>query len=73
LIFFAEEFSGSFVALFGQAEDEDIEYAAKVTARYCKGKDEKTIKVKYGIFNHPLNNHIEVSPAAEDDINKYLL
>lgn len=73
LIFFAEEFSGSFIALLGNPDEEDIEYAARVTARYCKGKDEKTVKVKYGKFNHPLNGHIEVSPATEDDINKYLL
>lgn len=72
-IFFAEEFNGSMIVIVGEPKEEDIEFAAKITARYSKGKDEKLVKVKYGKFMKPLDNHIEVEPATEEEINQYIL
>lgn len=73
LIFFAEEFNGSMIVVVGEPTEDDIKFAAKVTAKYSKGKDEKIVKVKYGKFMCPLNNHIEVEPATEEEINEYIL
>ena len=63
LLFFAEEFNGSMVIIIGEPKDIDIEFAARMTARYSKGKDNKTVKIKFGPFKQLINNHIEVEPA----------
>ncbi len=73
LIFLAEDFNGSMVIISGEPTQEDIEFAAKVTGRYCKGKDEESIKIKYGYFKHPLDKFIEMKPADEEELNKYIL
>ncbi|PRR80412.1 tRNA-specific 2-thiouridylase MnmA [Clostridium liquoris] len=73
LIFFAEDFNGSMIIVVGEPNEEDIKFAAKVTARYSKAKDEKLVKVKYGKFMSPLDNHIEVEPASEEGINEYII
>lgn len=72
-IFFAEEFNGSMIIIVGEPKEEDIEFAGKITARYSKAKDEKLVKVKYGKFMCPLDRHIEVEPATEDEVNEYIL
>ena len=72
-IFLAEDFKGSMIIIVGEPTQEDIEFAAKVTGRYCKGKDEEIVKIKYGYFKQALNNQIEVKPATDEDINEYML
>ncbi|KAJ53284.1 tRNA U34 2-thiouridine synthase MnmA/TrmU [Clostridium tetanomorphum] len=72
-IFLAEEFNGSMIIIVGEPLDKDIKFAAEITARYSKGKDEKTVKVKYGKFMSSLDKHIEVEPASEEEINKYII
>jgi tRNA U34 2-thiouridine synthase MnmA/TrmU len=73
LIFLANDFNGSMVIILGQFTEEDIEFAAKITGRYCKGKDEEKIKIKYGYFKQPLDKFVEVKAADEEEINKYIL
>jgi tRNA-specific 2-thiouridylase len=73
LKFSAVDYNGSTVVIIGEATDEDIEFAAKITGRYCKGKDDETISIKYGICNDSLSNSIVISPATEEEINKYIL
>ncbi|MBU3143162.1 tRNA 4-thiouridine(8) synthase ThiI [Clostridium sp. CF012] len=73
LMFLPRDYNGSTVVIIGKATNEDIEFAAKITGRYCKGKDEKTITVKYGNYGDPLNRFIEITPATEEEINKYIL
>lgn len=73
IIFFAEDYSGSLIVITGDAQKEDIIFAAKVTGRYSKGKDEGTVNIKYGHFNHQLNEHIEIKPASEEEIAQYII
>ncbi len=73
LIFQTRDYNGSTVVVVGKATDEDIEYAAKISGRYGKGKDEKNVVVNYGKYGQPLNESIEVAPATEEEINKYIL
>lgn len=73
LIFLATDYTGSLVVIIGKATEEDIEFAAKVSGRYCKGKDDKIISIKYGRYAHPLNKSIDTAPATEEEINKYIL
>lgn len=73
ILFFAENYSGSLVVIIGESQEEDIILAAKVTGRYSKGRDNENISVKYGYFNYRLDKHINVKPASEEEINKYIL
>lgn len=73
LIFFAEDYNGSMVVLIGKPTNEDIEMAAKITGRYSKGKDNPKVVIKYGNFSKELNNHITVTPATDEEINKYII
>ena len=72
-IFLAENFKGSMVIIVGNPKEEDIEFAARVTGRYCKGKDEDKVSVKYGKYRHEFSGSIEVEPAKDDEIEKYLI
>lgn len=73
MLFFAENYSGSLITIIGEPKKEDIIFAAKVTARYSKGKDNDTVSIKYGYFNHRLNEQINVKPASEGEIKQYSL
>lgn len=73
VIFLADTFKGSMIIIIGKPTEEDIEFAAKVTARYCKGKDEDKIKIKYGYFKNPMDKFIEVKAATDDEISKFLI
>ncbi|AWI07632.1 DUF814 domain-containing protein [Clostridium drakei] len=73
MIFLASDFNGSMVMIIGEATEEDIEFAAKVTGRYCKGKNEEKIEIKYGYYKQPLDKFMEVKAATEEELNKYIL
>lgn len=73
IIFLAEDFKGSMIIIVGEPTEEDIEFAAKVTAKYSKGKDEEKIKIKYGCFKTPMNKSIEVNAATEEEITKFII
>lgn len=73
VIFLADTFKGSMIIIIGKPTEEDIEFAAKVTARYCKGKDEDKIKIKYGYFKNPMDKFIEVKAATDDEVSRFLI
>ncbi|AKN33287.1 queuosine synthesis [Clostridium carboxidivorans P7] len=73
MIFLAKDFNGSMVIIIGEATEEDIEFAAKITGRYCKGKNEERIEIKYGYYKQPLDKFMEVKAATEEEISKYIL
>lgn len=73
LTFLAADYNGSTVVIIGKATNEDIEFAAKVAGRYCKGKDEKIISISYGNYDHPLDKLIDITPANDEEINNYIL
>ena len=73
LIFLATDYTGSMVVIIGKATNEDIEFAAKISGRYCKGKDDKIISIRYGRYAHPLNKTIDTEPATEEEIGNYIL
>jgi len=73
LMFLPSDYNGSTVVIIGRATNEDIEFAAKISGRYSKGKDEKIISIKYGNYVGPLNKSIAITPATQEEINKYIL
>jgi tRNA-specific 2-thiouridylase len=73
LIFLSKEYTGSIVVIIGTATNEDIEFAAKVSGRYSKGKEEKIVTVNYMEYGNPIYKSIDVAPANEEEINNYIL
>ncbi|HEY8890941.1 MAG TPA: tRNA 4-thiouridine(8) synthase ThiI [Clostridium sp.] len=73
LMFLAKDYNGSTVAIIGIATDEDIEFASKITGRYCKGRDEKIVSISYGRDAQNLDQSIDATPATEDEINNYII
>lgn len=73
LVFMAKDFNGSMIIIIGESSQEDIELAARISGRYSKGKDEENIKIIYGNYTKPYDNEIEVTPAHDDDIKKYII
>lgn len=73
LLFYQEDYSGSNIIIIGEPEENDINLAARIAARYCKGKDESNIKIRYGYFNQDFGKHIVTEAASEEELNKYLI
>ncbi len=73
LVFLAKDFNGSLVVVVGEAEEKDIKLACKVTARYCKGKDEEKLTVRYGNYKSQCDKYEEVYLSDAGDINNYLV
>ena len=73
MVFLTKDFNGSLVVIVGEATEMDIEFAARVTARYSKGMDEGIITVVYNRFKDERRNYIDVKRATEDEISKYIL
>jgi len=73
LMFLARDYNGSTVAMIGKATDEDIEFAARITGRYCKGREEKSVTIIYGINEDNLNKSINAKPSIKEEINNYII
>ena len=73
ILFFPVKFVGAMVIIRGKAENEDIQLAAKIAARYSKGKNEKIVEIKYGKNNNDLNGRISVEPILDEEINDYII
>lgn len=67
----AKDFNGSLIVIQGKTQALDIEFAAKIAARYSKGKNEKCVAVEFGDFNSSLNKLIEVKPASDEELTTY--
>ncbi|MBW9152455.1 tRNA 4-thiouridine(8) synthase ThiI [Clostridium estertheticum] len=73
LMFLAKDYNGSTVAIIGIATNEDIEFAARITGRYCKGRGEKIVSISYGKDDQTLNRSIDAMPATDEQINNYII
>lgn len=73
LIFLSRDYTGSIVVIIGEATNEDIEFAAKVSGRYSKGKDERIVSVNYMEYGNAIYKSIDTAPAKEEEINNYIL
>ncbi|KEH97651.1 queuosine synthesis [Clostridium botulinum C/D str. BKT12695] len=71
--FLVKDFKGSMVAIIGEPTKEDIEFAAKVSGRYSKGREEESLKVIYGNYSKPYTSSIEVKPATEEELKEFMI
>lgn len=73
IVFDALDYNGSKVILEGNPGDEDIKLAAKIAARYSKGKDKKEVDVKFKKAKDDKYNILKVSPAKDEEIDMLLI
>lgn len=73
LFLLVRDFNGPITVIIGEASDEDVELAAKISGRYSKGKDKERIVVKYGIYGQQIDKEIEVKPADDELLDKYTI
>ena len=71
--FHTTNFSGALVLLVKEGTEKDIDLAARVAARYSKGKDESSVEVKYGPYGKKLENIIKVEPISDKELEKYMI
>ena len=67
------DFSGALVLLESSGTEKDIDLAARIAARYSKGREEKEVKVKYGVYGQKLENTIVVEPISDDELEQYMI
>ena len=63
-----QEFAGPLTLLEGKLDSTDIELAAKIAARFSRGKEEELVKVK--VCSQDNDYMVEVKPMAQDAIKK---
>lgn len=73
MVFLTRDYNGSLVAIIGEAEARDIDFAASIAARYSKGMDEEIVTVVYNKLKDENRTYIDVKPATEDEISEYIL
>ena len=71
--FHTSDFSGALVLLENEGTEEDVILASRIAGRYSKGRDEKSVKVKFGRYGTRFNDEIEVEPISDEDLQKYLV
>lgn len=54
-----------------EINEDDIIFACRLAVRYSKGKDQESVKIKFGHAQTDLENIREVSCIDEEDIKKY--
>ncbi|SHE80944.1 DUF814 domain-containing protein [Clostridium fallax] len=73
LVFFPNKYMGAMVILRGEPKESDIELAAKISARYSKGKDEEQVEIKYGRKESGFDKTIIVQPAKDEELVKLMI
>ena len=73
LMFVSTEYSGSTVAIIGNWSKDDVEFAAKISGRYCKGSDNSIVSISYGRYDDSINKIIEIVAATDEEIMDYML
>lgn len=73
IMFLPKDHNGAMGIIHGHATEKDKELACKIVARYSKGKDLEFVTVKFGKNGTDFNEELTVTPATEEEINKYLI
>lgn len=74
LLFEASDFSGTVVLLRGSRSVGDLEIAARIAARYCKGSGLDDVAVRYGTLSDmDRKSTVHVKPASDEDLDGLLI
>jgi hypothetical protein len=72
-VFDTVDYGGSTIILQGTPKDEEINMAAAITGRYSKGSALESVKVKYRMHNDNNEYIVDVKPANDKSMEKYML
>lgn len=73
LVFQAREFNGSMVVIVGEPEEEDIEFAGRVTGRYSKGKDDDIVVVRYGFYKNSYDKILNSKQISDEELQNRII
>jgi hypothetical protein len=73
IVFLPLSHMGAMGLIHGEGTEEDKVLAGQFTARYGKGKDEASVTFKYGSFGTEFKDTIDVKPATDEEIAKFLI
>ncbi|MBB6622591.1 DUF814 domain-containing protein [Clostridium gasigenes] len=73
IAFYASNFTGALVVLTGEGTDKDIEIAARITARYSKGRNEEMVEVKYGQYGKKFTSEVTVKPINDEELQTFII
>lgn len=73
IVFLTSNFNGAMVIIpeGNNPSEEDITLACKIAVRYSKGKDEKSVRVKYGNALTAFNLTKEVEAISQEELERY--
>ncbi len=66
---FARDFRGPLTLLQGEISDDSLHTAARITARYCDGKREASVRI--GVERESGETTLEVAPAGEEELDRW--
>jgi tRNA U34 2-thiouridine synthase MnmA/TrmU len=72
-LFHTSNYTGALVVLYDFGTEEDRNLAARIAARYSKGKNEEILSVKYGKYGNKLSEYIDVKPISDEELQQYLI
>lgn len=64
---------GAMGIILGDASKEDKELAARIVARYTKGKDAESVVIKAGFYKTKFEDVFEIKAASDEEIEKYII
>ena len=73
ILFIPSSHMGAMGIIYGVCSEADKEFACKIVARYSKGKDLDSVKVKYGNYGTKFSDELAVKPATQEEIDAYII
>ena len=73
MLFIPSSHMGAMGIIYGACSEADKEFACKIVARYSKGKDLDSVKVKYGNYGTKFSDELAVKPATQEVIDAYII
>lgn len=73
MLFIPSSHMGAMGIIYGACSEADKEFACKIVARYSKGKDLDSVKVKYGNYGTKFSDELAVKPATQEEIDAYII
>ncbi|MGL5087460.1 MAG: tRNA 4-thiouridine(8) synthase ThiI [Clostridium sp.] len=73
IAFYVANFTGALVVLTGEAGDDEIAIAARITARYSKGRDEESVTVRYGEYGKKFRSEVIIRPILDEELQGLII
>ncbi|MGL5352031.1 MAG: tRNA 4-thiouridine(8) synthase ThiI [Clostridium sp.] len=73
IAFYVADFTGALVVLTGEAGDNEIAIAARITARYSKGRNEEAVTVRYGEYGKKFTSEVIIKPISDEELQGLII